>query len=105
MAMYGSVMRARVKAGRRADFERLAAEVAPGHHDHGLVSFELAWEEADPDRFLAIIHFRDRDSYLRNAERPETDSDFRKELELLDGEPEWIDVEYGLSLTRAPTTA
>lgn len=69
------------------------------------MSFELAWEEADPDRFLAIIHFRDRDSYLRNAERPETDSDFRKELELLDGEPEWIDVEYGLSLTRAPTTA
>jgi quinol monooxygenase YgiN len=94
--MYGSIMRGRVKPGRRAEMERTFAEIAPRHVEHGLVSGEMAWEVGDPDRFLQIIHFRDRDSYERNAARPETDADFRRQMELLDGDPEWIDVEYGV---------
>jgi quinol monooxygenase YgiN len=103
--MYGTIMRGRIKAGRRAEMERLAADIAPSHQEHGLVSFQLAWEEADPDRFVAIIHFRDRESYRANAERPETDRDFRRQMELIDGEPEWIDVEYGPAVTRSAATA
>jgi quinol monooxygenase YgiN len=95
--MYGSIMRGRLKKGRRDEFERMFAELAPVHQEHGLISAELAWEVGDPDRFLEIIHFRDRESYERNAARPETDADFRRQMEFLDGEPEWIDVEYGVS--------
>ena len=94
--MYGSIMRARVRPGKRSELEALMREIAPTHREHGLVRFEAAWEAADPDAFLAIIHFRDRESYVRNTEREGTDSDFRRQLELLDGEPQWIDVEYGV---------
>jgi quinol monooxygenase YgiN len=90
-------MRGRVKPGRREEMERTFAEIAPAHVQHGLVSVELAWEAGEPDRFLEIIHFRDRESYERNAARPETDADFRRQLDLIEGEPEWIDVEYGIS--------
>lgn len=103
--MYGSIMRGRVKPGKRSEFEALAREIAPNHHEQGLVRFEVAWEADDPDAVLAIIHFRDKDSYIRNAERPETDRDFRRQLELLDGEPQWIDVEYGVSLETATGSA
>jgi quinol monooxygenase YgiN len=103
--MYGSMMRARVKPGRREELERLFEEIAPHHLEHGLISAELAWEEHDPNRVVVIIHFRDRDSYTRNAERQQTDSDFRRQLELLDGEPEWTDVEYGTRVASALTPA
>jgi quinol monooxygenase YgiN len=57
-------------------------------------SFEVAWEDKDPDRIVMIVHFKDRESYMENANRSETDSDYRQQLEYLDGEPEWIDVNY-----------
>jgi quinol monooxygenase YgiN len=95
--MYGTIMRGRVKQGRREDLEREFAGITPHHREQGLVSAEIAWEVGDSGRFLEIIHFRDRESYERNAARPETDADYRRQLELLDGEPEWIDVEYGIS--------
>lgn len=101
--MYGSIMRARVKPGRRAELERLFKEIGPHHQEHGLISAELAWEERNPDRVLVLIHFRDRESYLCNADRPQTNEDFRRQLELLDGEPEWIDVEYGVRVGNAVT--
>jgi quinol monooxygenase YgiN len=95
--MYGTIMRGKIKQGRREEFERAFADIAPAHREHGLVSAEIAWESGDPDRFLEVIHFRDRESYERNSARPETDADFRRQMELLDGEPEWIDVEYGVN--------
>ena len=104
-AMYGSIMRARVQPGKRSEFEALMTEIASDHRAHGLVRFEIAWEVADPDAFLAIIHFPDRDSYARNGSRPETDADFRRQLELLDGEPQWIDVDFGVLIGTGPTSA
>jgi len=95
--MYGSIMRARVKKGRRQEYERLLAELVPSAEDYGkgLHSVELAWEDADPDRVVLVIHFRDKESYQRNAQSPDTDREFRCQRELLDGDPEWIDVNYG----------
>jgi hypothetical protein len=58
-----------------------------------------------PSTAAPIIHFRDNASYGCNAEHPETDSDFRRQLELLDGEPQWIDVEYGVSIARETAPA
>ena len=94
--MYGTIMRARVKAGRRDEFVKAMQEMVPSPDDygHGLISYEVAWEDNDPDRIVLIIHFRDRDSYRANADRPETDRDYRRQLEFLEGEPEWIDLNY-----------
>ena len=94
--MYGTIMRAKVKAGRRAEYEELMRQIVPSAeaYGHGLHSYEVAWEDRNPDRIVMIIHFKDRESYLANANRPETDNDYRRQLEYLDGEPEWIDLSY-----------
>ncbi len=94
--MYGSIMRARVKPGKREEFVRVMGELTPAHQEfeRGLHSVELAWEDKDPNRVVMIIHFRDRESYVRNAELPETDGDYRRWVQLLEGEPEWTDVSY-----------
>jgi quinol monooxygenase YgiN len=93
--MYGSIMRGRVKDGRREDFERLMVELSITHlsEHRGLVSVELAWEE-DPNRVVMILHFQDRETYLRNADDPRTQRNYERWSALLDSEPEWIDVGY-----------
>jgi quinol monooxygenase YgiN len=111
--MYGTIMRARVKDGRKAEYERLLREVVPSSEDYGrgLHSVEMAWQDDDPQRLVMIVHFRDKESYIANANRPETDSDYQRQLELLEGPPEWIDVNYtdyvgqALKESAAPATA
>ena len=94
--MYGSIMRARVKPGKRQEFERSMQEITPAHQDYerGLHSVELAWEDKDPNRVVMIIHFRDKESYVKNAKLPETDAGYRRWIQYLEGEPEWIDINY-----------
>jgi hypothetical protein len=93
--MYGTIMRARVKAGQREALESLLM----GWPDHrgepdAYHSSELAWEDKDPERLVLAVHFLDKASYVANAESPEQNAEYRRMLELLDGEPEWIDVNY-----------
>lgn len=94
--MYGTIMRAKVKPGKKADYEQVMRDMVPSADDYGrgLHSVEVAWEDKDPDRFVAIVHFRDRDSYIANANRPETNTDYERQLDYLEGPPEWIDVNY-----------
>jgi quinol monooxygenase YgiN len=94
--MYGTVMRAKVKTGRKAEFEKLMRQQVPSAdaYGQGMYSYEIAWEDKDPDRIVMIVRFKDRESYLANADRPETDTEYREMLEHLEGEPEWIDVNY-----------
>ena len=94
--MYGTIMRAKVKAGRRAEYEQVLHEMVPSAeaYGQGMHSYEVAWEEKDSDRIVMIVHFKDRESYLANANRAGTDDDYRRQLEYLEGEPEWIDVNY-----------
>lgn len=94
--MYGTIMRAKVKPGRKAEYEKAMREMVPSADDYGrgLHSLQVAWEDKDPDRIVMIIHFRDRDSYIANANRPETNADYERQLEFLEGPPEWTDVNY-----------
>jgi quinol monooxygenase YgiN len=94
--MYGTIMRAKVKAGRREEYEEALREMVPsaGAYGQGMHSYEIAWEDKDPDRIVMIVHFKDRESYLANTNRAGTDEDYRRQLDFLDGAPEWIDVNY-----------
>ena len=93
--MYGSIMRARIKAGKKDDYVRLLQEFVPSAEDYGqgLHSLEIAFEDRDPNRVVLIIHFRDRESYVRNADRPQTNADWERQAALLD-DVQWIDVNY-----------
>ena len=94
--MYGTIMRAKIKPGRRADYEKAMREMVPSAdaYGQGMHSFEVAWEDKDPDRIVMIVRFNDRESYMANANRPETDAEYRQQLAFFDGEPQWIDVNY-----------
>jgi quinol monooxygenase YgiN len=92
--MYGTIMRAQVKPGQREAFIETMKKRATGGANPGFVSAELAFEDKDPDRVIGVIHFRDRESYLANAERPETDASYQEMVAQLAAPPEWIDVHY-----------
>jgi quinol monooxygenase YgiN len=102
--MYGTIMRARMKPGSRDELKQRLQEWVGRDVPEGFHCSEVAVEDKDPDRIVMIVHFHDRESYLRNAERPETDSEYRQMLEHLEGEPEWIDVEY-LQFVGSPLSA
>ena len=94
--VYGTIMRAQVKPGRRSEYEQLMREMVPSAeaYGQGMHSYEVAWEEQDPDRVVLIVHFKDRESYMANASRAQTNTDYQRQLKYLEGEPEWIDVNY-----------
>jgi quinol monooxygenase YgiN len=94
--MFGTIMRAQVKPGRRTEYERVMREMVPSAeaYGQGIHSYEVAWEDNDPDRVVLIVHFKDRESYMTNASRDQTNTDYQRQLEYLNGEPEWIDVNY-----------
>lgn len=92
--MYGTILRARTKPGQRDAFIAAMRERGTAEHNPGFLSAEVCTEDRDPDGVVVVIRFRDRESYLANANRPETDADYRSTLEYLQGPPEWIDVNY-----------
>ena len=87
-------MRAQVKAGQRDAFIEAMRGRGSASRNPGFLSAEIGFEDKNPDRVVAVIHFRDRASYMANAERPETDSDYRGMLDYLTGPPEWTDLHY-----------
>jgi hypothetical protein len=43
---------------------------------------------------VMIVHFRDKASYVRNADRPETNRNYEVMVKHFERPPEWTDVEY-----------
>ena len=92
--MFGTIMRAQVKAGQRDAFIEKMRQRGTAGNNPGFLSAEIGYEDKDPDRVVAVIHFRDRESYMANAARPQTDADYQDMLQYLAGPPEWTDVHY-----------
>lgn len=92
--MYGTIMRAQCKPGQRDAFIEAMRRRGRSGDNPGFIGAEIAYEDKDPDRVVAVIHFRDRASYVANAERPQTDESYRETLQYVVGPPEWIDVNY-----------
>jgi quinol monooxygenase YgiN len=93
--MYGSILRAKIKPGKKEEYLRLVRSEVPTAEDYGqgLHSVEAAFEDKDPDRVVMIIHFKDRESYTKNADRAETNEQWERQAALLE-DVEWIDVNY-----------
>lgn len=94
--MFGSIMRGRVKPAKREEFERLMVELSLAHvaRHVGLQSVELASEAEDANRVVMILHFADRETYERNADDPQTQANYQRWSELLEAEPNWIDIAF-----------
>ena len=92
--MYGTIMRAKIKAGQQDAFRWFAQEQGSPSDASGWVSSEFAVEDKDPNRIVGIIRFKDKDSYVKNANAPQTNDNYNQMLKFLEGPPEWIDVHY-----------
>jgi quinol monooxygenase YgiN len=94
-AVYGTIMRARVKPGHRETLQSLMQEWHETvRQPAGFHSYDLAWEDKDPNGLVLVVRFEDKESYVANAESPEQDAEYRQMLEHLEAEPEWIDVTW-----------
>src|SRR5947199_9291172 len=92
--MYGTIMRAKIKAGQQDAFRRYAQEQGSPSDASGWVSSEFAVEDKDPNRIVGIIRFKDKESYVKNANAPQTNDNYNQMLKSLEGPPEWIDATY-----------
>jgi len=105
--MFGTIMRVRIKPDRRDEYIKLMQGIGQDSDlgDNGMHSVQAAWEDKDPNRLVMVVHFKDRASYMANAERPETNEMYRKQLDFFDGEPEWIDVNWGMYMGKSLSEA
>src|SRR5438552_17700899 len=92
--MYGTIMRAKIKAGQQDAFRRFAQEHGSPSDASGWVSSEFAVEDKDPNRIVGIIRFKAKDSYVKNANAPQTNDNYNQKLKFLEGPQERIDVHY-----------
>ncbi len=92
--MYGTIMRAKIKPGQQDAFRRFAQEQGSPDDASGWVSSEFAVEDKDANRIVGIIRFKDKDSYVKNANAPQTNDNYNQMLTFLEAPPEWIDVHY-----------
>ncbi len=95
--MYGTIMRAKLKPGQKDAYQRWGQEQESQLSQTpatGFVSIEIAFEDKDPDRIVSIIRFKDKDSYVKNANAPATNDNYNQMIKFFEGPPEWIDVHY-----------
>ena len=90
--MYGSVSRWRVKDGQQQELEQLFTEmmndIPPG--SQGVTVYR---SDADPQEYWIAGRWDSKEIYRANANRPETDANFRRFRALLESDPEWHDGE------------
>ena len=93
--MYGTVAHIRVKAGQGeavlATMEKWNREMSPKvEGDRGGYLFRL---DSDPQEMIMIAVFKDKESYVANAEDPETDKWYQELRQNLEADPAWHDGE------------
>jgi heme-degrading monooxygenase HmoA len=95
--MYGSIMRAKLKPGQKEAYQRWGqaqqGQLGEGSGT-GFVSIEIAFEDKDPNRIVSIVRFKDKDSYVKNANAPATNDNYNQMIKFFEGPPEWIDIHY-----------
>jgi hypothetical protein len=92
--MYGTIMRAKIKAGQQDAFRRYAQEQGGPDPASGWISSEFAMEDKDANRIVGIIRFKDKESYVKNANAPRTNDNYNQMLRFFESPPQWIDVNY-----------
>ncbi len=90
--MYGTIARLRIKPGMISRFKALAAEESEAHIP-GYMATYLYRMDGNPDEYYMAVLFKDKQSYLANADSPEQDARYQEYRQLLAADPEWHDGE------------
>jgi quinol monooxygenase YgiN len=94
--MYGTVARMVAKPGGEAALMDLLRQFDQ-RKPQGALGVYTYRMDSDPNEFYLVAVFRDRESYVTNAESPEQDAEYRKMRDLLMADPEWHDGEMAYS--------
>jgi quinol monooxygenase YgiN len=92
--MFGTIARAKIKAENRAAFEEVMRTQMSAAPIEGFVAGYTVWPEKIDDEVMLVAIFRDRESYMRNADDPGQDARYREMRALLESDPEWTDGEF-----------
>ena len=90
--MFGTVGRLKVKPGK---LDELAAAMAEGQDRQidGSIAYYVYQVEGKKNELILAVVFRDKESYMKNADDPAQDEAYRKMVDLLEGPPSWEDGE------------
>jgi quinol monooxygenase YgiN len=92
--VFGTIARAKIKPDNRTAFEEVMRRQMSGPPIQGFVAGYTVWPEKVDDEVWLVAVFRDRASYMRNADDPLQDARFREMRALLESDPEWTDGEF-----------
>ncbi len=98
--MYGTIAPAPHPQGRGAQPPR-SAERMEDRPVAGSVASYVYRLDNDPQDLMLAVFFTDRDAYVRNADDPAQDVEYRRLRELLERDREWHHGEVIWSLTRS----
>lgn len=96
--MFGTIARFRLKPGTEEKMLQLLRDFESAEV-HGYAGQYVYRSEGDRDEYYLVALFRDRQSYMANANSPEQDRRYRQLAELFAEEPEWHDGEIVYSTT------
>ena len=93
--MYGTVAHIRVKVGQEDGIKQTMREWNTERKPKiaGAMSGYLFQLDSDPQDWIMVALFQDKETYRANADDPEQDRWFRRLMEHLEGEPQWHDGE------------
>lgn len=86
--MYGTVMRAKTKAGKR---QEAVAMMGEGLATRGFHATYVLSPDDEQDTVVAAVIFDDRETYSANAHDPATEGWYGRFRALLEDDPDWTD--------------
>ena len=87
--MYGTVAKMIVKPGAEQQLSKIGSQ----RKRLGQIKSYVFKSDNVPNEFWMVTVFKDKATYLANADSPEQDEEFRNMMKYLNQEPEWHDGE------------
>jgi quinol monooxygenase YgiN len=98
--MYGTVARLHVKPGMEEKLRQLDQEER-NRKVPGFVFEHVYRLDSNPNEYLLVVGFTDREAYRANADSPDQNARYVRFRELLTADPEWHDGEIIASFPSA----
>lgn len=89
--MYGTIGRMKVKPGELEQLQKaISSDQEKAEGEIAVYTYQL---DKDPNELMVVAVFRDKNSYMANADDPKTDEWDQKVRAHLESDPEWNDGE------------
>ena len=87
--MYGTIAKLHAKPGAAEQLSKIGND----RKRDGYIGSYVFKSDNDPNELWLIAIFKDKATYVANANNPEQDKEFRNLMQFLESEPEWHDGE------------